>query len=198
MKKTITPADILSYTDYEEARPQKRAAMIERKKKRRMMVGPYATFTFENYDTMWMQVQEMLRIEKGGEDQLTDELRAYNPLIPNGKELVATVMFEIEDAARRAKILASLGGVENSMGFRIGGETNSEIIKGRAENDLAYTSEEGKASSVQFVHFLFNDEQIGKFRDGKTECAITISHPQYGHSAAVPPDVRAELAGDFD
>ena len=74
------------------------------KQNRRVEVGPFATFYFENYDTMWHQVHEMLHIERGGEAQIADELEAYNPLIPQGDELIATVMFEIEDAgaARRA------------------------------------------------------------------------------------------------
>src|SRR5271154_5234653 len=120
MKRALTPSDILSPQDYEHLRTEKRGAMIALKKKRRLAVGPYATFYFENYDTMWLQVQEMLRIEKGGAAQLEDELRAYNPLIPQGRELVATVMFEIEDAVRRATLLASLGGVENTMEIRVG------------------------------------------------------------------------------
>ena len=82
--------------------------MIETKKLRRLEVGPHACFYFENYDTMWMQVHEMLLIEKGGEDQIPDELRAYNSLIPQGQELVATVMLEIEDALQRARTLARL------------------------------------------------------------------------------------------
>src|SRR6202012_2982348 len=128
----ITRADILPIATYNEQRTELRAASIAAKKNRRMEVGPYATFYFENYDTMWLQVQEMLRIEKGGDEQLKDELRAYNPLIPNGHELTATVMFQIEDANRRAAVLATLGGVENTIEIRVKGE----VIKARAEEDL--------------------------------------------------------------
>ncbi len=109
MKRALTAADILPLPEYEKIRAEKRGAMIARKKNRRVAVGPYATFYFENYDTMWLQVQEMLRIEKGGADQLADELHAYQPLVPKGDELVATLMLEIEDERRRAAVLATLG-----------------------------------------------------------------------------------------
>ena len=120
MKRQLAEADILPFADYERVRREKRGAIMALKKKRRVAVGPYATFYFENYDTMWLQVQEMLRVEKGGAEQMEDELRAYNPLIPNGRELVATVMFEIEDpGAARAKVLGAIGGVEKTMFLKI-------------------------------------------------------------------------------
>jgi hypothetical protein len=191
--RQLTAASILSLEDYERVRDEKRRAVRERKKNRRVAVGPYATFYFENYDTMWLQVQEMLRIEKGGETQLADELRAYNPLIPQGKELVATVMFEIEDSMRRQEVLAVLGGVENKMELRFANET----IKGEPERDLEYTSEDGKASSVQFVHFRFAPQQILKFRAPDVEVSVAISHPQYKHMAAMPQSVKEELMIDF-
>src|SRR6201992_3924246 len=121
-ERKITGADILPETQYNAQRAELRAASIAVKKIRRMEVGPYATFYFENFDTMWLQVQEMLRIEKGGEEQLKDELQAYNPLIPNGHELTATVMFEIPDAERRAVVLATLGGVEKTISLRFADE----------------------------------------------------------------------------
>jgi len=193
MKRQLAAADILPLDDYERVRNEKRGAIMTLKKKRRVSVGPYATFYFENYDTMWLQVQEMLRIEKGGEAQLDDELRAYNPLIPNGHELTATVMFEIEDPTRRAMVLGSLGGVEKKMELRLG----TESISGRAEEDLDYTSAEGKASSVQFVHFPFTTAQIAAFRAPETEAVLAITHCNYGHMAILLADVRLELAKDF-
>jgi hypothetical protein len=102
MKKEITPADILPYETYAKERKARRAAITAMKKNRRVEVGPYATFYFENYDTMFQQIQEMLHIEKGGAEQLEDELRAYNPLIPQGNELVATIMFEINDPGSKS------------------------------------------------------------------------------------------------
>lgn len=192
MKHEITPVDILAYAEYEKIRPARRAEIIARKKNRRVAVGPYATFYFENYETMWLQVQEMLRIEKGGAEQLEDELRAYNPMIPNGHELTATMMFEIEDEKRRRVILSALGHVERSVELRFSGE----VVKAAAEADLDYTSAEGKASSVQFLHFAFTPAQVEKFKTG-SEVMIAITHPNYGHIAILPEAVRAELAGDF-
>src|SRR5579863_8396212 len=122
MKRQLTTADILSPEDYARVRAEKRGAMIALKKKRRVAVGPYATFYFENYDTMWLQIQEMLRIEKGGAEQLRDELRAYAPLVPKGDELVATMMIEIEDEKRRAAALATLGGIQDTIELRFGGD----------------------------------------------------------------------------
>ncbi len=193
LKKTITPQDILPPDAYEKIRTEKRAALRAVKINRRVSVGPYATFYFENYDTMWLQIQEMLRIEKGGDEQLDDELRAYNPMIPNGRELTATVMFEIEDVARRAALLSTLGGVEKTIELRFEGE----VITAQAENDLDYTSADGKASSVQFIHFPFTTEQTKKFVVAQ-EVVIAVTHFNYGHMAVVPRDTRLELAKDFD
>lgn len=192
-KRRLTPADILPLDAYNRVRDERRRAIMAMKKNRRMPVGPYAMFFFENYDTMWLQVQEMLRIEKGGEAQLADELHAYNPLIPNGEELVATVMFEIDDPVRRNTVLSSLGGVEKMMQVRLGGET----VAGTPERDLEYTSPEGKASSVLFVHFRFTPTQIARFRAKETEVIVAVMHANYAHMAVMPDNVKAELAKDF-
>src|SRR5271154_5150781 len=95
MKRRIEPSDIIPDADYVKLRAAKRRELSELKKLRRIEVGPFAMFAFESWDTMWFQVQEMLHIEKGGADQIPDEIAAYNPLIPQGSELVATVMFQI-------------------------------------------------------------------------------------------------------
>ena len=121
MKRRITRADIIPLDEYTRTRRERRKAVTELKKKRRVEVGPFATFYFESYETMWHQIHEMLYIEKGGEQQISDELEAYNPLIPQGQELIATVMIEIEDPMRRARVLATLGGIESktASGARI-------------------------------------------------------------------------------
>ena len=100
-KHEITNDDIMARDDYIAVRPARKREITAIKKNRRVSVGPDATFYFESYDTMLHQVQEMLYIEKGGDDQIEDELSAYNPLIPNGRELVATLMFEIDEPVRR-------------------------------------------------------------------------------------------------
>jgi len=189
----ITHADILPMADYGAMRKAKRAEITELKKNRRLSVGPYATFYFENYDTMWMQIHEMLFIEKGGEEQIADELRAYNPLIPQGSELVATVMFEIEDQVRRDRELRRMGGVENFIALKVGGET----IKAVSESEVERTTDDGKTSSVHFFHFPFTAAQIAAFSDPAVEVLAVITHENYGHMALLPAAMRAALAKDF-
>jgi hypothetical protein len=194
MKHEITRADIMPLTEYAKIRTARRREIVDRKRLRRLEVGPYATFHFESFETMWLQVQEMLYIEKGGEAQLEGELEAYNPLIPNGSELVATVMFEIDDPERRKIILGKLGGVEETGFLRVGGAT----IAGRSEEDLDRTSADGKASSVQFIHFPFSAEQIKLFRRPGTELVLGFTHPDYAHMTMLPEATRQALAEDFD
>jgi len=192
-KREITPTDILPIDDYARQRTELRRGIVAKKKLRRMEVGPASTFYFECYETMLQQVQEMLFIEKGGAAQIADELDAYNPLIPKGTELVATVMFEVDDPVRRARFLARLGGVENHMFIRTGNET----MRGLPEDDQERTNEEGKASSVHFVHFPFTAAQIQAFKQPNTQVLIGFDHPEYSHMAVMPEAIRNELAGDF-
>lgn len=194
MKHEITRGDLMPIPEYTKVRKERRQALVAAKRDRRLHVGPYATFHFENYDSMWHQIHEMLYIEKGGEAQVEDELRAYNSLIPNGRELVATIMFEIDDEKQRRAFLAKLGGVEETVFMRFDGET----VRGVPEEDVDRTSADGKASSVQFIHFPFTPEQIRKFRRPGTEVTLGFSHPAYGHMAILPQAARAALAQDFD
>jgi len=191
--RKIEPSVIIPLAEYGPQRPERRKRITEIKKNRRLEVGPFATFYFENYDTMLHQVHEMLFIEKGGAEQLPDELAAYNPLIPQGAELVATVMFEIDDPIRRARVLASLGGVENNAFIRLGSDT----IRGVAEDDQERSREDGKASSVQFIRFPFTAAQIAAFRGSTGDVIVGFDHPNYGHMAVMPPAVRQALAQDF-
>lgn len=192
-KREITRDDILDMETYGASRKERRAEVVARKKNRRLDVGPYATAYFENYETMWHQVHEMLFIERGGEEQIDDELSAYNPLIPNGRELVTTIMFEIDDPVRRKMVLSKIGGIEETVFLKFAGET----ITGEPEADLDRTTADGKASSVQFVHFPFTDEQAAKFSQAGTEVTFGFSHPEYAHMTVLPEAVRAELSGDF-
>jgi hypothetical protein len=193
-KRAITRDDIVGIDEYARTRRQRRAETVAAKRRRRMEVGPFATFHFENFDTMLQQVHEMLFIEKGGEAQIADELAAYNPLIPQGAELVATVMFEIDDPVRRAAVLGRLGGVEETAFVRVGGER----VVGEPEADVDRTSAAGKASSVQFIHFPFTPAQIAAFRDPANEIVVGFAHESYAHMAVMPEAVRAALADDFD
>ena len=193
-KRQITHADILPSVEYAAKRSELRKQVVALKRNRRIEVGPVATFYFESFETMLQQIQEMLYIEKGGAEQIDGELAAYNPLIPNGKELTATVMFEIDDPIRRGRFLARLGGVEATAFIKLDGET----VKGVPEADQDRTTAEGKASSVQFVHFPFTPRQIAMFREVNRQVVIGFSHPEYSHMAVVPEAVRAALARDFD
>jgi len=192
-RRPLTRADILPPERYASERRQHRARISAIKQNRRVEVGPFATFYFENFDTMWHQVHEMLHIERGGEAQLADELEAYNPLIPLGDELVATVMFEIENAERRERELARLGNVENRIFMTIGGETVRALPDPTREN----TSPEGKASSVQFVRFPLSAAQKKEFSRPGARITLGIDHANYGHAATLPEPVRAALAEDL-
>jgi hypothetical protein len=193
-RRIITRDDIMPIAEYGAIRREQRRRMAETKRSRRIEVGPYSTFYFENYDTMWHQVHEMLFVEKGGEAQIQDELDAYNPLIPNGRELVATVMIEIEDPGRRNAALHVLGGIENHVVLSIGGE----IIRAEPDPTRENTSPEGKASSVQFVRFALTNAQKSAFIEGKAAVTIGFDHPRYGHMAVVQPEIRDSLAKDLD
>ncbi len=193
-KRAIAREDILDIGEYGAQRRALKRELADYKVNRRIAVGPFATFYFESYRTMWHQVHEMLFIEKGGEEQIVDELEAYNPLVPRGDELVATVMFEIDDPVRRARVLAGLGGVEHAMSFAVAGQR----IDGHSDDDVDRTNAAGKASSVHFVHFRFTPGQIAAFRTEGAEIVVGINHPNYGHMAVLPQPVRAALAEDFD
>ena len=193
-RRRLTRADILPLDEYAKVRRTRRGEISAIKKRRRVEVGPFATFYFENFDTMWQQVQEMLYIEKGGEAQIDDELAAYNPLIPQGGELVATVMFEIDDPARRARELARLGGIENHAFIEIGGARS----RGEADPTRENTSPDGKASSVQFLRFAFSPEQVAAFKAPGARVLVGFDHANYGHMAMMPEPVRAALSEDFD
>jgi hypothetical protein len=189
----ITAADILSQDDYETIRKEKREENILRKRYRQFAIGPHATITFESWDSMWLQIQEMLRIEKGGEAQLADELEAYNPMIPDGSELTATLMFEIDDEVRRKVFLMKLGGVEQTIFIDIDGER----IAAEPEQDVDRTSTGGKVSAVQFLHFRFSADQIAKWKSGAGTVMVRIDHPEYGHAAIIDMSGRTELLRDF-
>jgi hypothetical protein len=193
MKRAIERSDVLDTDTFARQRAERRARVLALKRQRRVAVGPHATFYFENYDTIWWQVHEMLRIEGGGEEQIADELGAYNPLVPKGRELVATLMFEIEDPARRAAVLGELGGAENMVTLRVG----AMAIAAVPETDIERTDETGKTSAVHFLHFPFTPAAIAAFKDESQKVVLAIEHPRYGHMAMLPPETRRALAADF-
>ena len=193
-KREILKEDIMPLDIYTKNRKELRKNIVNFKKDRRIALGPYATFYFESYETMLAQVQEMLYIEKGGDEQLKDELAAYNPLIPNGKELTATLMFEIDNPVSRSAFLSRVGGIEEKVFIKIDGE----LIKAIPEEDVDRTSAEGKASSVQFIHFKFDDQKIEKFKSGLKEVEIGINHKEYSHTTKLSDLTVKSLSSDFN
>jgi len=193
-KRQIEKQDLLPSDVYAKSRKQIRKDLVEFKKDRRIALGPYATFYFESFETMVAQVQEMLHIEKGGDEQLKDELTAYNPLVPNGKELIATLMFEIDNPVSRATFLGKVGGIEEKIFMKI----NNEVVKAMPEDDVDRTSAEGKASSVQFIHFKLNDEQITKFKSGSSSIELGIEHKEYMHTTKLTESNVKSLSADFN
>ena len=193
-KRVIEKEDIMPLDIYTSQRKQLRKKIVDFKKDRRIPLGPYATFYFESFETMLAQVQEMLYIEKGGDEQLKDELTAYNPLVPNGKELTATLMFEIDNPVSRATFLGKVGGIEEKVFMKIDGD----LIKAVPEKDVDRTSAEGKASSVQFIHFKFSDEQIKNFKSNMSKVEIGIDHKDYSHSTRLNDSTKKSLSADFN
>jgi len=192
--KIIEKKDLVPHEVYEKNRKKIRKELVEFKKNRRVPLGPHATFYFENFDTILAQIQEMLHIEKGGDEQLKDELNAYNPLVPKGNELVTTLMFEIDNPEIRSKFLGKVGGIEEKVFIQIG----NEKISANPEADIDRTSDEGKASSVQFLHFKFSNDQIGKFKNSENPVVIGIDHELYNHTVKISDQARNELSKDFN
>ena len=191
--RIVEKSDLMPFKDYSKDRKNISKKLVEFKKNRRISLGPYATFYFENFETMLGQIQEMLHIEKGGDKQLKDELEAYNPLIPRGKELIATLMFEIDDPTLRSDFLSKAGGIEEKVYIQI----DKEKIKATAETDVDRTSAEGKASSVQFLHFNFSEKQIIQFKNLNNKIKLGINHELYDHFIEIPEDIKNSLISDF-
>jgi hypothetical protein len=192
-QRLVTPADLLPDAEFARVRSARRAELMPIKRLRRIELGPICTVHFETYETMLFQIQEMLLVEKGGAEQVPDELAAYNPLIPQGQELVATILLEIEDPVRRAQMLARLGGIEDRFFLQIG----ESRAAGVPEGDVERTREDGKTSSVHFMHFPLTPEQIARFRDPAVQILLGCDHELYSHMAGLTPATRAELAKDF-
>ena len=192
--REVKKSDLMPLEEYSKKRKAIRKEIVNYKKNRRVSLGPYANFYFESYETMKAQIQEMLYIEKGGDEQLKDELSAYNPLVPNGKELTATLMFEIDNPVSRATFLGKVGGIEEKVYMKVDGD----IIQAVPEEDVDRTSAEGKASSVQFIHFKFNDDQIKKFKSNSSLIEVGIDHDEYSHSTKLNDATVKSLSADFN
>lgn len=198
MKRTLTADDILPNDIFCAKRTDFLNELITIKKNRRISIGSDATFYFENHLTLWWQIQEMLRVEKGGAEQLTDELAAYAPLLPQAfsdgsMELVATFMIEIDDLERRFRTLSNLGGIEQHMWLHI----NNTKIQATHEADIERTDENGKISAVHFIRFCLKPEQIKLFHQSNQNIIFEITHPNYPHKTLLNEHQREALSHDL-
>ncbi len=198
MKRTLSPNDIISNHDFLIIRQSFQTELMQTKRNRRILVGDDITFYFENHTTLWWQIQEMLRIEKGGHEQLQDELAAYAPLVPQkfgdgSMELVATFMIEIEDIERRFRVLSQLGGIEHSIILHV----NEQSVQAVPENDIERTNEFGKTSAVHFIRFRLSTPIIDQFNEPESTVTLEITHPCYQHQTRLSDTQKSALAHDF-
>ena len=189
----IEAKDIYSREEYKNQRKNLREKMVIRKKNRRVDIGPYITMYFENKDTIIHQINEMVYIENGGDEQVKDEILAYKSLVPNGKELIATVMVEIDNPVKRSDFLKKMGGFEETFNLVV----NENKIDGKAELDVDRTTADGKASSVQFVHFQLDEFLVKNFKSLNVDVSISINHSNYMHSTRLNQEIIKELSYDF-
>lgn len=185
--------DLYSLEQYSEMRPAFRQKVMEHKKNRRVDVGPNLTLYFEDRLTIQYQVQEMLRIEKIFDAEgIAEELGAYNPLIPDGKNLKCTAMIEFGDVEIRKKRLAEMVGIEHRIWARMEGHDKVFAI---SNEDLERSTDE-KTSAVHFMRFEFTQEMIAELLGG-ADLEFGSDHEAYPHSVTVPEASCQALASDF-
>ena len=190
----ITQSSLLTLEAYAKQRKEFRARVLAHKRNRILHLGAHVTLIFEDELTVRYQIQEMLRIEKTFEEAgIRDELEAYNPLIPDGTNLKATMMIEYEDPAERARALGQLIGIENRVYVQPDGVERSYAV---ADEDLARDNAD-KTSAVHFLRFEFSPAAIAAFRDGRS-IAVGIDHAHYQVRVdEIAAEVQASLARDF-
>lgn len=189
----LTPNDLWSLEQYAVHRPVFRAQVLEHKKLRTLQLGPHMTLIFEDRLTVQYQVQEMLRIEKIFDAAgIEDELSAYNPLIPDGRNLKATLLIEYTDAEVRARELVRLRGIENHLFIEVTGAGRTMAI---ADEDLDRSNED-KTSAVHFIRLELSPAMIELWRAG-SGVTIGFDDERYGHAAVLTADTREALKADF-
>lgn len=193
----LTSADILSIPEFENIRAMKRKEMLQLKENRRLAVGPDITFYFENVQTIWWQIQEMLRIENGGMEQVADELSAYNPLIParqeKSYEISATMMIEIDDPVRRKVVLNQLFGIDQHIMFELQNATIPGFSVDPSEE--RNRAEDQKTSAVHFLKWLVPADRVGTFLSEDVQ--LVINHPYYSFKASLSESLKVSLREDF-
>ena len=195
MMQKLTRDDLFSLEKYAEVRKDFRAEVLAHKQDRRLPLGTNATLYFEDRLTMQYQIQEMLRIERIFEAEgISEELDAYNPLIPDGANWKATFMVEFPDIEERRAMLSNLVGVENRVWLQVG---DGDKIRPIADEDLE-RSDDDKTSAVHFLRFELNPQQVADLKDG-AKLAAGIDHDNYTVDVdPVPDNVRASLLADLD
>ena len=189
----IERASLMTLETYARERPQFRAKVIAHKKDRTVHLGEHVTLVFEDELTIRYQVQEMLRIERIFEEEgISEELAAYNPLVPDGRNLKATMMIEYPDPVERARRLAELIGLEDKVWIQVKGH---ERVWAVADEDLERENEQ-KTSAVHFLRFELDEAMVQALKKG-AELAIEIDHPRYTAAVEAPPAVREALAKDL-
>lgn len=190
----IEIADLYTLEQYAKVRPDFRSRAIAEKARRKLGLGHHATLFFENRLTMQYQIQEMLRIERIFEEAgIRDELDAYNPLIPDGRNWKATFMLQFEDVAERRARLQQLVGIEERVWVKVG---DGERIFAIADEDLERSSDE-KTSAVHFLRFELDDEAIAGLRDG-ADVSVGIDHSAYRVAVEpVPAELKEALVSDI-
>ena len=192
MNRKITINDIIPIEEYSKTRNKRRSEINLVKKNRRIYVGPFITFYFENFHTMLYQIQEMLFIEKGDSNQAHEEIEAYNSLVPLDNELIATVMIEIDNEIKRHEELRKLAGIENSISI----SSNGEIFLSEPLSDENRTKSDGKTSAVHFIKFKTNEDFFKNLEDKSKDIMLSINHPEYSHSSNITYESRLSLIKD--
>ncbi len=191
--KKLSVEDLWKLEDYAERRPAFRQQVIAHKKRRKLHLGPHLTLLFEDRLTIQYQVQEMLRIERLFErDGIEDELAAYNPLIPDGRNWKATCLIEFEEPAERAVWLAKLRGIEDRLWAQVGEWPKIVPI---ADEDLERENET-KTSAVHFLRFELSAAQIAALKQGEA-LRFGVDHAKYAYVMAVDETMRQALLADL-
>ncbi|HUL91943.1 MAG TPA: DUF3501 family protein [Burkholderiales bacterium] len=189
----IDRASLMSLETYARERPQFRARVMAHKKDRSVPLGEHVTLLFEDELTIRYQVQEMLRVERIFEERgIQEELDAYNPLVPDGRNFKATLMVEYADPEERRKKLEDLIGIEDKAWVQVRGH---ERVWAIADEDLDRENEE-KTSSVHFLRFDLSEEMAKALKNGAS-LAMGIDHPRYAATVEVGPAVRNSLVKDL-
>ena len=194
VSRKLTVDDILDLRAYEKVRAEKKAEILEVKRRRRIEVGTFVTLMFESRDTMWYQIQEMLRAERViSEEGVVDELRAYNPLIPEAGQLCATIFIELTSDAAMREWLPKLVGIERS--FRIKLANGREVAPVTDEQHDASLTRDDVTAAVHYIRFEFGPEDLAAFASGPVQLVCT--HPNYLEVVELAPFTVAELASDL-